>query len=279
MINERLVVQAAERDRLSITENEVNAQIEQLKGQMEQNTRRKPTDAEFAAAIRAETGYDIPALRDQIRRQLILQKYLSSKKQSLLDNAKKPPTNEEIISYYNLVKTQLVRPDTVRFSMIQVAYGQDAAARSKAKELADRLFREIGSNPSKFDAGVLRAPIQNSGYQAGDGGYLPKNLEAVQAAGQEFINTAFSLKQGEVSKIIEGKSGYQIIKITETYGQKNLELDDILQLENRITVRDYIRGGLAQEKQMAALKQATEEIVKELRTGRTFQIFENNLRW
>jgi parvulin-like peptidyl-prolyl isomerase len=278
MINERLAIQAAERDKLTITENEVNKQVEQLKLQMAQSMRKEPTETEFAAAIKRETGYDLPVFRDQIRRQLIVQKYLMSKKQSLFDNAK-PPTDSEIVSYYNLVKTQLVRPDTVRFSMIQVLYGQDAAAKTRAKELADRLFREISSNPSKFDEVALRAQSPNSGYQAGDGGYLPRNLEASQVAGQEFINTAFSLKQGEVSRVIEGRTGYQIIKVTETYTQKNLELDDIFQLGTRMTVRDYIGGGLAQEKQMQVLKQATDELVAELRAGKSFQIFENNLRW
>jgi peptidyl-prolyl cis-trans isomerase D len=203
-----------------------------------------------------------------------------SKKQSVFENIK-VPTDSEIVSTYNLTKSQIVRPDTVRFSMIQVAYGVDAAAKTKARELADRLQREIGSSPSKFDELVLRGQVPNSEYQAGDGGYLPRNMEAAQFVGQEFITAAFSLKQGEVSKVIVGQIGYQIIKVTETYAQKNLELTDIFQLGSRVTVRDYIGNALLQERQMEALTRATEELVKELRAGRTppFQIFERYLNW
>jgi parvulin-like peptidyl-prolyl isomerase len=278
MINEKLALQAAERDKIVISDNEINQQIQQLRSSMAQQVGRQPTDAEFALALRNETGMEIPAFREQLRRQLITQKYLVSKKQDLF-NSIKPPTETEILNTYTLAKTQFIRPETVRFSMIQVPFGADAAARAKAKEVADRLVREIGSNPAKFDEAVVRGQAPNAGYQAGDGGYLPRNLEAQQVVGPEFIATAFSLKQGEVSKLIEGARGYQIIKVTETYEQKSLELDDVFQLGTRMTVRDYIGNAMFQERQQAALARATQELVTELRAGNPFQIFENNLKW
>ena len=278
MINERLAIQAAEKDRITVAESEVNRQIDQLRAQMVQAIGRQPTEAEFATAVRNETGLDMTAFREQTRRQLITQKYLMSKKQSTIENIK-VPTDAEIISTYNLTKAQFVRPDTVRFSMIQVEYGADAAAKTRAKELADRLFREIGSSASKFDEVVLRGQAPNSGYQAGDGGYLPRNMEAAQIVGQDFMNTAFSLKQGEVSKLMEGARGYQIVKITEMYSQRNLELDDIYQLGTRMTVRDYIGNVMLQERQMKVLSEATQELVAELRAGKTFQVFDKNLVW
>jgi len=278
MINEKLAIQAAEKDKITVAESEVNRQIDQLRSQMVQAIGRQPTDAEFATAIRNETGLDMAAFRDQARRQLITQKYLMSKKQSTIEGLK-VPTEAEIISTYNLTKAQFVRPDTVRFSMIQIDFGADAAAKTKAKDLAERLSKEIGSSASKFDEVVLRGQSPNSGYQAGDGGYLPRNMEAAQIVGQEFINTAFSLKQGEVSKLMEGARGYQIVKVTETYAQKNLELDDVYQLGTRMTVRDYIGNAMLQERQMEVLSKATQELVAELRAGKTFQVFDKNLVW
>jgi parvulin-like peptidyl-prolyl isomerase len=278
MINEKLAIQAAERDKISVSETEINQQVQQLRSGLVQNIGRQPTDAEFATAVRNETGLEVPAFREQLRKQLIVQKYLLSKKQGVFE-AIKVPTEEEITNTFNLARSQFVRPETVRFSMIQVNFGADAAAKAKAKELADRLFREIGSSPAKFDEVVLRAQAPNSGYQAGDGGFLPRNMEAQQIVGADFINTAFSLKQGEVSKLMEGGRGYQIIKVTETYTMKNLELDDIFQLGTRITVRDYIGNTMLQERQQAALAQASQELITELRAGNTFQVFEKNLTW
>jgi parvulin-like peptidyl-prolyl isomerase len=278
MINERLILQAAERDKISITENEVNQRQQQYRSLMTQQAGRQPTDAEFAQAIKEESGLDMPAFREQLRRQMIAEKFIMTKKESLFTSIK-IPAEEEIRSAYELAKKNFTRDETVRVSMIMIPYGQDAAAKTKARELADRLVREISSNPSKFDDISQRAQAPNSGYQAGDAGYLPRNAQAQQMMGKEFVDTAFSLQQGAVSKIIEGLQGYQIIKITETYAMKFLELDDIAQLGTRITVRDYIGNSMLQQRQTAIVAQATQELVNELRTGKTFQVIESNLRW
>lgn len=278
MINEKLAIQAAERDKIVISENEINQQIQQLRTNLVQTIGRQPSDAEFALAVRNETGLDVPAFREQLRKQLIIQKYLLSKKQGIIESAK-VPTDEDIQNAYNLTRAQFVRPQTVRFSMIQVSYGPDAASKAKSKELAERLSREIGASPAKFDEVALRGQAPNSGYQAGDGGYLPRNPEAQQIVGIDFITTAFNLKQGEVSKLIEGGRGYQIIKVTETYDMKNLELDDIFQLGTRFTVRDYIGNSLLQQRQQEVLAQASQELITELRAGQSFQVFEKNLTW
>jgi len=278
MINEKLVIQAAERDKIMVTENEVNQQIDQLKNALAQQLGRKPTDAEYAQAVMNESGLDANAFKEQLRKQLILQKYLMAKKGDLI-NSIKMPTDQEIQNEYLLLKNELVRPDTIRCTMIQVAYGADAASRSKAKTLADSLVKEINNDPAKFDEVAQRSLSPNSGYQAGDAGYLPRNQEARKLVGQAFIDAAFNLKQGQVSKLIEGQQGYQIIKVTENYASKQLELNDILQLGTRVTVRDYIGQGLLNQRQQAALKQASEEIVKDLRSNKSFQIFEDRVNW
>jgi len=189
------------------------------------------------------------------------------------------PTDAEIRSEYNLLRGDLVRPETIRFTMIQVPYGSDAASRTAARTLADRLAREIGNDLSKFDEVAARSVAPNSGYQAGDAGYLPRNLEARQVVGQTFMDTAFSLRQGQVSGVIEGVQGFQIIKVTENYAVRNLELDDIAQLGTRITVREYIGQLMLRQRQQAILERASQELVSEIRTARTFQIFENNINW
>jgi parvulin-like peptidyl-prolyl isomerase len=277
IINERLALQAAERVKITVVESELNQQITQLKTQMAQTIGRQPTEDDFAQAVKNETGQDFPAFREQARRQLIVQKYLLSKKEALFKNISQP-TEAEIGNFFNLSRTQFIRPDTIRFSMIQVPY-TDTVSKNRAKETADRLLRDIGSNPSKFDETVMKGQTPNSGFQAGDAGYLPRNLQAQQAAGEEFINTAFAMKQGEVSKVIDGVGGYQIIKITETYPQKSLELDDIVQPGSRVTVRQYISQNLLQQRQQEVLAKATQELVTELRTGNPFQIMEANLNF
>jgi parvulin-like peptidyl-prolyl isomerase len=276
MINERLVLQAAERDRINVTDNEINQHLNELKGMLSQSMGRPPTDAELAMAIKNEYGVEMQVYKDQYRKQSIAQKYMMFKKENLI-NSIKIPTDIEIINEYNLLKGQLVRPETVRFTVIQVPYGPDAASRSKAKETADRLAREIGSNPQKFDEVVTRSVAPNSGYMAGDAGYMPRSQDARNMVGQDFMNTAFSLRQGQVSTLIESPQGFNIIKVTEKYEQKNLELDDIYQPGTRITVKDFIGQQMLEMRQQEVIVKASEELISELRAGRSFQIMENNL--
>lgn len=275
IINERLCLQAAERDRVIVTENEVNTQIQQLRTMMAQQIGRQPTDAEFAQAVMSETGLDINSYREQLRKQVIVQKYLMSKKGDLI-NSVKAPTEAEIISEYNLLKTNLVRPQTVRISMIQVPYGSN---RTQSRDIANRLIREIGNDPSKFDEVSARSVAPNSGYQAGDAGFLPMNAQAREVVGQAILDAAFALNQGQISSLVEGPLGFNILKVTESYTQKNLELDDIFQLGTRLTVREYIGQSLLNQRQQAALAQATQELVTELRSGKSFQVFEKNINW
>ena len=286
MINERLVLQGAERERVSVTENELNNQLQQLRNTMAQQIQRNPTDIEFNVALRNDSRIELLAddprfmelFRDQLRNQMITQKFLMAKKGSII-NAITPPTDAEIIARFELERAQFVRPQTVRFILIQVPYGPDATSRTAARQLAERLHTEIGSSASVFDEVAARSQSPNSGFQAGDAGFLPYNREARNVIGSELLNAAFTIRQGEVSGIIEGVQGFQIIKVTENYALRIMEIDDIIQLGSRVTVRNYIGQAIMAEKQQAAVAQASQDLITELRAGRTVQIFERNLNW
>jgi parvulin-like peptidyl-prolyl isomerase len=280
LIDEKLVFQDAERSNITVSDAEVNKQVDAMRMQMAQQAGRQPSEAEFIQAVKAQTGSDMPAFREELRKMLLSQKYLIAKKPNL-QNSIKEPTEQDVAEFYNLHKAEMVRPDTVRCSMIRVLFGSD---KPKAKALIDRLAGEISSDAAKFDEAMIRGQTQGSGYQAGDSGYLPRTAEVQQMMGQDFMNTAFALKQGSVSKIIEASEPsrpdngfYAIIKVTETYTQKQLTLDDIFQPGYPITVRNYIKQGLAQQNQQTAVQQATADVIRELRRGKPFEINQKNI--
>jgi parvulin-like peptidyl-prolyl isomerase len=277
LIDEKLILQAAERDRIIVSEGEISDQINQFRMELARSVGRIPNDTELANAIRERSGLEMPAFREQIRNRMQQQRYIEFKNPNLRTNIK-APTEEDIQNYYNIRKSELIRPDTVRFSMIQVLYGNDSAAKTRAKELMDRLYREIGSDPAKFDEIVIRAQAQGSGYQGGDG-MMSRNSQTLLRVGEEFMNTAFSLRQGAVSKVIEGPSAYQVIKVKDNYPMKILELDDIMQIGANETVRDNIRNLLLQARAAEALAKAYTDLATELRKGNPFRIIEANLNW
>lgn len=282
LIDAKLVMQAAERDKLTVTDNEVNAQlnpqIDRLKAAMKARLGREPNDKEIDDAIKAETGYALAEFREQMKQQLTYQKYLTTKKRAEFE-AIKPPTEAEIASTYELYKTRFIRPDTVRLSVIFVARGDGADGYQKAKDAAEKLRAEIGGNASKFDEVALRSQLPNAGFQADGNTYLEKSAEAQQVVGAEFMATVFALKVGEVSSVLETPRGFQLVKVTETYAQKILELGDPYKLGARGTVREYIGQTLFQQTQQKVIETATAALVKELRAGNSFQVFEKNLNW
>jgi parvulin-like peptidyl-prolyl isomerase len=283
MIDEKLILQAAEQERISVSENDLNAYIQQIRSGITQSLGKRPTDAEFASLIKSQTGMELPAYRDLIRKQLIAQQYLRLKRPGL-ETSVKTPTEAEILETYNLYKTQFVQPDTVRFSYIQVplSSGATAADKNRARETAERMVREIGSSPAKFDEAVIRGQTQGAGYISEEGRYLPRNPQLLESVGQDFLSIAFSLPQGAISGVIETPQGFLIIKVTGTYEMKTLSLNDVLlQPGPPMTVREQIVGTLTQRRLQEATLKAQEELIAELRGRRNVVTIRENflLSW
>jgi parvulin-like peptidyl-prolyl isomerase len=285
LVNQKLILQAAERDRLAVSENEIDAA---LRDYLAQQNGRALTDAEYSQAIQ-QAGANVPAIRQQISRQLLMQKYLMSKKQTQI-NAVRQPTDTDVVNWYNLNKAKMVRPDMVRINLISVPYGPDSASKARAKGVVDGLILEIGGSPSKFDEAVLKGRAANAGAPAANAGeagyvstrgfYVSRTPEVQRAVGEKFLTIAFSLKQGEVSPLIENDLAYQLIKVTEFYPQKSLELDDIMDPANPVIVRQYIRQGIMTERAQSAVDQALRELITDLRKPRNaVTVYEQYLNW
>jgi parvulin-like peptidyl-prolyl isomerase len=289
--NQFLACQAAVQEKINVSEKDITQYYEQsianFAGSLGMVLGRTPTDAEIDTELRDRTGMNRASFRELMKRTLLTENYLKVKKQSLFSSIKNP-TEAEIQKIHNEVKGKsffeygFSRPDTARIRMLLVPF-RNPAEKAKAQTTANTLFRSIGGDPSKFDEAVRDFRKPNSGYVSGDG-YVYNDDRVRQAMGADFVNTAFNLKQGEVSKLLEGNDGYYIIKVIETYRAKILALDDIYNLEDPRggTVRQAISAAEMQRRYMAALQQATEELVGELRKKGSVQIMDdiyNQITW
>jgi parvulin-like peptidyl-prolyl isomerase len=200
-----------------------------------------------------------------------------TKKEDLFKTLREP-TEAEIRKFFEDNQTKLfTRPQTVRLSAIQVPFVPD---KTKAKEQADRLARDIGADGDKFDEVALRGKLASSAYRSDEDIYLPRNDEARAMVGNAFVDAVFNLKRGEISRVIEGKDAYYIVRVAIIYSPTVLKLDDIYQLGVPMTVHDVIGNQLLQQKQQEILAQATKELIDELRAGgRKFRIIESNIKW
>jgi parvulin-like peptidyl-prolyl isomerase len=290
--NQLLACQAAEQDNVSVTDRELNQAVdEELKPLIDALSRRlnrAPSDAEIDNELRTRTGMTRAGFKEQIRRSLLTDKYLYFKKQAQFQSIS-PPSEPEIQSLYNQAKNTFIleggffRPDTIRLRMIAVRItGQ--TSRAAALEKATRLVRQIGGDAAKFDEAMADSRKPNSGYEAGDT-YLYKDERFRANMGIDFYDTAFSLKQGEISKLLERPDGYYIIKVIETLRQKTLALEDVYLYDNDskpVTVRNYIIITESQRRQGEAREKASIELVEELKKRGSVQIMDsayNSIVW
>ncbi|MDR2796325.1 MAG: SurA N-terminal domain-containing protein [Spirochaetaceae bacterium] len=280
MINERLALQAAEKEKITVTDAEVNQQFNELRSQLGQMLGRAPTDAEFNDAIRQQTGMELSVYREQAKKALTIQKYLMAKKQDVLRSIKEP-TEAEIAKEYDINSTDLVQPETVEFSAIVFPVANDAE-KNKKREEANKMAREINNNPENFDDKLQRGKSPNAGYNVSQRGIIQKNATGQQQVGQAFLEEALKLEQGKISKVLEIPSGqargYYIIKIAHKYPKKFLTLEDTHLLYGE-TVRTVLRETIMRKRQQEVITQAQQELVNELRKGNPYKIFEENLNY
>ena len=289
--NQFLACQAAEQDKITITDREINQYFDQsiknFAAGLAQVMGRTPTDAEIDTELRNRTGMNRVSYKEMMKRTLLTENYLKVKKKGLFE-AIKQPTEAEIQTIYNEVKARsifengFVRPDTARVRMLAVPY-RNPAEKTAAQNKANELSRQIGNDPGKFDETSRDFMKPNSGYVSVDA-YIYKDEKIRQAMGEAFVDAIFALKQGAVSKVVERPDGFYIIKVMETYRSKTLALDDIYNLEDprSDTVRQTIAKAEMQRRFMVTLQEASDELVTELKKKGSIQVMNdtyNNIVW
>jgi len=272
-INDMLFFQMCERDKLFASETEIDAYI--LK--MREQTAAGLSDAQFEAALKAQ-GIDLAELRKSARQQILFQKYIESYRKADLERLK-APTADEVIAAYELNKVSYVRPDYVRVSVLYVdTRSMDAAGRAKAKSLMLDLAAKVRENPARFDEFLVKASDPSSGYRGTSSLYVSRTPQSLQGWGQQFMDSAFGLKAGQIGELIENEAGYQFIRVNEVLPQKQLTLTDPYQLGQAATVQDVIRYQLFQAAQQKLLADIMESLIAELRKAAAVKIYEENLK-
>ncbi|MDR2079929.1 MAG: peptidyl-prolyl cis-trans isomerase, partial [Treponema sp.] len=261
----------------SITESEINNGVQsfrmQVAAQKYAQTGQSLSDEEFNEFMRQQ-GMDLNALREEARRQLMVQKYLIS----LAGGA---PRGDQIEAYYNDHKAQYVRPVTISFDYIQIPFGSTAATKTSARTRADELVRKIGSKASAFNEECAILEASNT-HNAGSVRYLQLSTEdprIQQLLGQDFIDKATPLAEGAVSGVIEGRQHFFIIKVTSKFPKTDLGLDDTYHWGSAGTVRQGINDQLMAEALTGIEDVVINDIAEDLRKTATITIQDELLFW
>ena len=285
LVAEKLITQAAERDRVVVTPSEINARIDELKAQNARalNLDRPLTEQEFRNIV-AQTGLQWDEYRTQLSSAMLQQRYVTQAKTTLFERAA-APGEAAVREFYDENKTQLfVLPDMVRFKHIYIDTRNltTPEARNQARVRADSIFREL-SNGGDYDELVVRySDDDNSRYTGGvfGNGYLRRDdRNTQQLVGRPFFDTVFRMSEGDTSGVLDSNLGLHIVRIDDKQPARILGLEDRIAPGQSATVAQQIRAMLANNAQAQLYSQALNELLEELRESATVRVFEENLTW
>jgi len=197
LINEELLEQEAKKAGITVTDEDVNKEIEEVK-------KNFPSEEDFNAALQ-QSNMTLDDLKKQIPRQVQMRKLLEPK-------AKESVTDEQVKQYFEENKAMYDTPEQVRASHILVGSNEEAEA--ILKQLKDgedfaKLAQEKSIDTASKDAG-------------GDLDFFGKGMME-----EAFEKAAFALKTpGELSPIVQTSHGYHIIKFTEHKAATTANFED-----------------------------------------------------
>jgi len=205
LINEKLIVAKAIEDSITVTDEEVQQQLEQsIQARVQQ----------FGSEARLEEAYGMPIsrikreFRDEMRKNILAQKL----QQQRFGGA--TIGRYEVEEFFHTFKDSLPRvPEELDLSDIAMApkFSDDAKAATRATLLAildsARGGADFGSLAKRYSQDPGSAP------QGGDLGLVRRGQFV-----KEFESAVFALTEGQISDIVETEFGLHIIQLVERRG-------------------------------------------------------------
>ncbi len=264
LVNDELVLQGAERDGYMITEAQVDQMVRQQKAYVEQQIGREVTDEQFEIVIRNNYGFGLDQFRQSIKESTIVDRYVRGKMSSVLEDYQQP-TAQEVTEFYRANRSAFMNPELVRISHIFMPFTTEDKA--EVKKQMDQLARWLRYNTYTFEELVPKySKDADSVGKGGDIGWLAFDDEEMRNyLGSQFFDAIFELQLGKPSGVLESTGGYHIVKVTTHTDPKLLSIDDQINPESNVTVRQYIMQTLTSRNQQAAYLNAIDQLVKQLR--------------
>lgn len=211
MITERLIMQEATKAGVTIRDEDVDLEMDEIKSQFK-------TDLEFTMAL-SYSNLTEEDLREQVRLNLMVEGLLK-------DDIS--VTEESLLAYFEEHKAEFSQEEEVRASHILLNSMEEA---EEVKGLLDE-GQDFATLAQEKSADEGTAPV------GGDLGFFRRGVMA-----KEFEEVAFSLSPGEVSDVVETTFGYHIIRVDEVREAADPNFE-----ESRDTIYDILFGEALNEK-------------------------------
>jgi foldase protein PrsA len=282
LVNRSLLEQAAERDKIVVSEAELKAKIDEYKKltAQQRGLARELTDAELQTLVKA-SGVTWDQFTRQLKYGVLISNYVRAKRKADLD-AVKTPTDQDCRDYYDANKKNFFVDDFLRARQIYLDTRNLTTKdeRDKAAKQAESVLRELKGGASFTDLAAKYSEDTSTKYKGGEMGWLPRdNTTLPQSLGKDFWDAIFKLKAGETSGVITSAIGLHIVEAEEVIPAQLVGFDDKVPPRYEYTVKDFIRANLLAARQQEALYKALDAIIADLRKVAEIKIFEDALTW
>ncbi len=282
LVDEKVLLQAADREHVRATQAEIDRTLEAYKQDFARQLGRasRPlSDAELKELLRQQ-GTTYERFAEQVTNRITVEKLVTKEQKPLLDGVK-DPTDSDIRDYYNSNRTRFVSPEMVRFKQILLlTAGLPPADADRARTKADEIYRAIqaGTPFDKFQEVYLDGIAARVGGLNFDIWRRDDENKRV-TYGKTFFDALFEAKAGKLQGVLQSNAGYHIVEIIEQIPFTVLGLDDKIPPQNAMTVRDQITSVLRQTRRVEIVKKATDELTKKLRGEAEIRIEDSLLSW
>lgn len=160
-------------------------------------------------------------------------------------NAVATPTAEQVEKFYDENKDSeaFKAKTTVKVAHIFVPFSDTESDNNILFNQMKGIRENIVSGKTTFEQAAFDYSRDTSSASNGgaiQNGWLEEGSQVGLAQlGQKGMDAVFALKTGEVSQVVEGVVGYHIFKALARREAKVLTLDDVMDLNSTVTVRQY----------------------------------------
>lgn len=243
MVEEKLQLQQGKKMNLEVDDSAVDAAIKDIE------VKNGLAEGQLAVMLEAE-GRSIESYKNHIREQILVSKITQFELGSRVNISGK-----KIAKYYHDNQKDFWEPGKARVKHILILSekGSPEYKRKQKYERIKNILAEVKGGKD-FAEAAKEYSEDISASSGGDVGFVEKGKMV-----PEFEKAVYSLREGEISDVVETEYGYHIIKVEEIQKGRTLPLKEV---KNKI---QYILAGKKQ-------KSAFEDWMKELRKSAFIEI-------
>jgi peptidyl-prolyl cis-trans isomerase C len=239
LVNRTLLTQAADRENITVTDEQVDAKYDEIKGNF-------PDEETFIAQL-GRSNMTPDEFRVEVERGLKLEELVGFKTAGA-----GAPTEEEAREFYDSNTERFSTPERIRTShiLIKVEETDSEIVREQKKAKIEELHARLvaGEDIATLATENSDCPSKSKG---GDLGFFGRGQMV-----KPFEDAAFALEPGEISPVVETNFGYHVIEVTEKEESSVTSFEDA-----RDSIIDYLADMKKQDEMnsyMSSLRESAE---------------------